>query len=244
MTEISQQRLLQTWELGHSWDPEQRVQALLGLCEPQKTSEEIAEVPLGERNSILVTLHQRLFGSQLEAATRCGKCDEALDFALPLDQLGFEHISASAQRQQVRSGNLSALVRLPNGNDMKALYSLTSVTEAQATLFQRCILEITRKDAPVTLAELTEEEFAQLEDAITKSDPRMEILLDLQCPECSHRWQATLELGMFIWSALDIYARRLLEEVHLLASIYGWSEQSILCMNPQRRNYYVRRLIQ
>jgi hypothetical protein len=43
----------------------------------------------------------------------------------------------------------------------------------------------------------------------------------------------------FFWSEISAEARRLLLEVHNLASAYGWSESDILSMSALRRRYYL-----
>jgi hypothetical protein len=44
-----------------------------------------------------------------------------------------------------------------------------------------------------------------------------------------------------LWRALDRWARTALDEVRRLARGYGWSEQDILAMHPNRRRYYLER---
>ena len=38
---------------------------------------------------------------------------------------------------------------------------------------------------------------------------------------------------------VEMAARRLLPEVHALASSYGWSEKEILALSPARRRSYI-----
>jgi hypothetical protein len=42
----------------------------------------------------------------------------------------------------------------------------------------------------------------------------------------------------FLWNELDDWAARILSQVHILASNYGWSESEIVALSPQRRQYY------
>jgi hypothetical protein len=42
-----------------------------------------------------------------------------------------------------------------------------------------------------------------------------------------------------LWAEIEVRAKRLLLEVHLLATAYGWSEAEILSLNAQRREFYL-----
>jgi hypothetical protein len=43
----------------------------------------------------------------------------------------------------------------------------------------------------------------------------------------------------FFWKEINHWANRILREVHLLASTYGWSEADILALTPTRRQWYL-----
>jgi hypothetical protein len=51
-----------------------------------------------------------------------------------------------------------------------------------------------------------------------------------------------LDIGHFLWLEVCSAAKRLIAEIHELAWAYGWSENSILRMSPQRRNAYIEML--
>ena len=71
-------------------------------------------------------------------------------------------------------------------------------------------------------------------------DSRAETLLDLVCPACAHAWQGIFEIMPFLWTAIRVRARRLLQEVDVLARVYGWTETDILAMSETRRGLYVQ----
>ena len=77
-----------------------------------------------------------------------------------------------------------------------------------------------------------------LGEQLSLADPLAEVLLDLQCPVCKGSFQETLDLAAFFWSELEGRSKRLLLDVHILASAYGWSEAEILGLSPARRNFY------
>ena len=84
---------------------------------------------------------------------------------------------------------------------------------------------------------------ADVVDAIVahmaQADPQADIQLSLVCPQCGHQWQAAFDIASFFWSEINAWANRMLREVHILASRYGWSETDILAMSPWRRQFYL-----
>ena len=244
MVDFSAKRILEVWEQGVSYSAEARTQALLGLVAPDLSPQALTELVLGDRNMNLLELRQRLFGPILQAYVECSACGEALDLEFGIDELGFSSINQVLEINPVSTGSISAQVRLPNSQDLVALASQNNIEDGRRLLFSRCILELRRDDDTIVLHDLNEDELDQLEKAISELDPRMEILFDLQCPQCTHNWQSSLEISSYLWSEYDTYARQLLENVHILASTYAWSETDILAMNEQRRQYYLGRIIQ
>jgi hypothetical protein len=64
-------------------------------------------------------------------------------------------------------------------------------------------------------------------------------MLDFACPSCGHEWQSLFDIAAFFWAEIAAQARRLLREVHQLASAYGWREADILAMSARRRRAYL-----
>ena len=82
-----------------------------------------------------------------------------------------------------------------------------------------------------------------VEARMSKLDPQGETILELRCAACGHQWRAALDIGRFFWQELAAEARRLLREVHLLASAYGWGEAEILALTPARRDAYLAQVM-
>jgi hypothetical protein len=87
--------------------------------------------------------------------------------------------------------------------------------------------------------EWTEEEVEEIGNRMALADPMAEILMDLTCPECGHRSNKALDLVAFLWSEIEARAKRLLWEIHALASAYGWPERDILALSDHRRRLYL-----
>jgi hypothetical protein len=61
----------------------------------------------------------------------------------------------------------------------------------------------------------------------------------IDCPACGTHQVLDLDIGRFLWREVSVAARRMLAEVHLLASAYGWAERDVLALSPARRAAYL-----
>ena len=71
------------------------------------------------------------------------------------------------------------------------------------------------------------------------ADPLAQLTLPLECPNCRRTWDGELNIASFFWREISVMARRLLGEIHELASRYGWSESHILRLSEVRRYAYL-----
>jgi hypothetical protein len=89
------------------------------------------------------------------------------------------------------------------------------------------------------LSGATDEMVENVGTALATADPLAEMRVALNCPACDHAWDDCIDVASFIWAELDAHARRLLWEVHALASAYGWSESETLSLSAARRAKYL-----
>jgi hypothetical protein len=110
-------------------------------------------------------------------------------------------------------------------------------------LARRCVVEARRGEQLVDAADLPDEVFALLDERVAAADPFAEILLTLACEACGHAWQECLDIAAFFHAELAWAAGRLLDQVHLLARSYGWSQAEVLALGPRRRQAYLERIL-
>jgi hypothetical protein len=127
--------------------------------------------------------------------------------------------------------------RLLDSSDLQAASRCRDVASARALLLARCVLDADAAALPPDVVE-------RIAAALEAADPLAETLLDLHCPACEGEWQIAFDIAAFLQSEVDLQARRLLGEVHVLARGYGWSEADILAMSPRRRRDYLELLLQ
>ena len=233
MPVMDAQSLLVCWERGRSRHPLDRAVLLHAAAVPSQDADSLPDRPLGERNAALLRLHEQLAGDALQSSVDCPECHERLEFALSSSTLRARAVAAPPH---VRVGDVT--VRVPTTRDLASIANEPDEAVAARTLLQRLISqEVVAEhsfDAP-TLDQLTR----ALEDA----DPCADLTVDSTCPACGHAWNAPLDVAAFLWEEIDVRARRLLDEVHVLAHAYGWTEREILRLSDARRGAYLERVL-
>jgi hypothetical protein len=135
--------------------------------------------------------------------------------------------------------------RLPTSRDLARIAVQAGERDAAPQLLNLCLVG---REAAEGLEDTgpakawSEEELELIGSRLAQADPLAEILLDFQCPACQESFEEALDLASFFWSELEGRARRLLLDVHALASAYGWSEAEILALSQPRRNFYLRQV--
>lgn len=232
MQALSAERLLRAWELGRGRHPIDRAVLLHALAEPDADPNALADQPLGRRNRAVLALRTATFGRQLPAWLDCPACGERLE--LSLDSATLEALAAPADGPVEVAG---LRFRLPTSRDLAAVAGDTSADAAALHLLEHCL--IAAPDAPTpALSTLIE----AASDALEQADPWADPSFDSTCGACGHSWDVRLDIAAFLWDELDARARRLLDEVHLLASAYGWPEADILALSEPRRAAYLQRV--
>jgi len=230
--------IVRLWETASRYHPVDQALAMLQPVSPNLGHDELAALPLGQRNTLLLSLRRATFGDVLPGVDHCPACAATVEFELSCRDLQMEDTEAGPQRLNVDGYRLT--VRPLNSLDLAEAARAGSALDARSVLLQRCVFEARCGNDPVAPWQLPGTIADQVPGTALAADPRAEILLDLQCPDCSHRWQNVLDIANVLWLEISARARRLLMEVHVLASAYGWREADIFALSPQRRAAYLK----
>jgi hypothetical protein len=225
MPGIAAARLLEAWEQGQTQHPLHRSLTLLRICETKQTIDDLASLPIGERDRRLIAVRQRLFGSRFDAVAECPRCQEKLELTFTADQLPVG--AAAPALSEVAADGRAIPVRLPNTLDLLEA-ALERPERRVPALLERCA----GGDLSPCAAEAVQERMAEM-------DPMARIQIQLGCPACGHGWSEVFDIASYLWTEVSDRALRLLRETHTLARAYGWSEADILPMTPQRRRVYL-----
>ncbi len=233
MTALDGADLLRLWERGAALHPIDRALLILALADPGRTGAELARLPLGRRDALLLAVRARTLGERLEAHERCPVCAEHVEFELDCATLAGGD-DAPLEPWSVEAGGMRLAVRALDSFDAAAAVA-AGPAAAYDELLQRAVVSA----EPMPAGELPAEVAAAVAASLAEHDPRAELALDVRCPGCGHRWQTVLDVAGFVWAELMARAQRMLQDVHLLARAYGWSEPEILALGDSRRAAYV-----
>jgi hypothetical protein len=178
---------------------------------------------LSKRRQGLLAVAVATKGARRFVTTSCDApgCGEKLDLELDLlalrqDWRG-DHVEFSGGR-----------LRLPRPADLESLDS----------------------DAPYTLATVLFEGVPperegwerEAEQVLSAADPLGDLELRAECYNCGAPIALPLSLEGFLLSELATTVTRLLDEIHVLAFAYHWTETQIMALPEARRHHYLARI--
>jgi hypothetical protein len=227
---------LAIWEESAGQPPVERAIVLLSAC-CGASREEIARLSIAARDRGLFAIHQLCFGPILDAFAQCPACGDALEYSLRIDD--FTTQSGGELPLQVEKDGVSVAIRLPNSIDLRAVSNCGDLGRAGRILLERCVVSAKVDEVDVPAETLSADVIDAISSRLAAADPLAEVLIDLTCIACRHQWQVLLDVERFLWAKITALAKRLLLEVHALASAYGWTEREILSLGHARRRKYL-----
>jgi hypothetical protein len=222
--------LLALWDRGAARHGLDRSALLGAYARPDLPPEAITDLPLGEITTTLLRLREANFGALIHSHVDCEQCGQRLELTLDVRSL-LQPVPNEATGARAIDGS-GLLVRAPTLRDLAAVANETDAGSAARRLLERCTTE-------GDVASLSDAALTELEDALEAADPNADLAFDVHCEACGHRSTAQLDAGELLWEEIDVRARALLAEVHLLARAYGWREGEILALSPARRTSYL-----
>lgn len=226
MRELSASEILSVWERGRGRTLPERALELVaagGYPEPPEL------LLVGERDALLVALRELTLGASLAAVVSCPSCAELLEVELAAADLRQENAPSGAEPLELELEGRRTRFRLPTAADLVAVASAADVEEGRGLLLERCVVD----------GELTAEGEEALAARMAEADPGAWVELELACPDCGEEWSAPFDIVSFFWAEVDACARRLVRDVHALASAYGWRESDVLALSADRREAYL-----
>ena len=229
MRAFSNSDLLDLWERGSALHPLDRGLLALGAAMPEVSSATLADWTLGRRNRSLMELHCRCFGSRLQGWGACISCGEKMEFELDARAMAQQN-AAQCEESVMFNGQR---FRLPSSRDLADVAGVMDSQQAAIRLLERCR---SGEDATLTLSD---DDMERVGAQMALADPLAEIRIALRCPACGHESTETLDIVSFLWEEIQARAKRLLWEVHSIASAYGWTEHEVLSLSTARRSHYL-----
>ena len=239
MSTLSASELLTAWERGLGQRLLDRALTLLAATDPQSPPNALAKLSIGRRDAGLLSLREKIFGPQLTGLADCPRCHEQLELSFKAADIRNSSDAAALEELSVRLEDWQVVFRLPNSDDLMAISDCRDAIAGRAMLLRRCILSVEENgerrafdDAPANVVEAVVQKMGE-------ADTLGDVHLALTCPLCGHEWQAPFDIASFLWTEVNAWAHRTLQDVNELARAYGWREADILALSPLRRQVYL-----
>ncbi len=221
--------------------PVQRACALLASGCTDTPEEVLGALNIGRRDAELLKLRESLFGLEMMGVVNCPRCCESLELTF----LTTEMHSVQPPEEQLETLSLSAEgyeieFRLPTSQDAIQAAGEKDPLAASYAILRRCLVSIKRGGQAVPPEDLPFEVADAVVHRMEEIDALADVRLSIACPNCAHQWQSTFDIVSFLWGEIDAWARRMLSDVHVLASAYGWNERDIVTLSPVRRQFYLQ----
>jgi len=247
MQPLSASDLLDVWERGAGRTPVEQGLVLLAYAFPRAPYSRLAGLTIGQRDACLLELRALTFGAQLSGVVTCPACGERLEMGFDAGDLLRSGASLPDPESGETQPETSALVlapyeidfRLPTSADLNAAARREDPGQARQQLLQACLVDVRKDGQAVPAGELPAPILEAVGERIGQVEPLADLDLAAVCPACGHAWHVLFDIVSFFWSEIEARAARLMREVHVLASAYGWREADILALSPWRRQRYL-----
>lgn len=239
MRALSAGELLDVWEAGFAQPPTERALALLAVACPETSPDALAAISIGQRDAKLIMLRELLWGPRMDGVVVCPNCRDRLELLLNTQQIysGSQRTTSGANFLSIAGYEMT--LRLPTSLDVIAVADQSDAEGCRSLMLERCLTSVVKGDAPVDIDKLSPEVMESVVTSMAEADPLADIQLHLTCPSCEHRWHTVFDIVSFLWTEIEVWAWRILSDVHTLARAYGWRERDILTLSPTRRQFYL-----
>jgi hypothetical protein len=231
--------LLDIWEQGLAQPSGRRALTLLAAACPDTPPDALARLSIGQRDGRLLRLREWTFGPQLVGLATCPGCSERLELTFNVSDIRMDPETEAAETLSLNDAGYEVHFRVPNSLDMEFIAASKDLTTTRHILLDRCILSAQISGKEKAIDQLPADVVDAVVEEMAKADPQADVQLALSCSSCGHQWQAIFDIVSFFWSEINVWAHRILREVHVLASAYGWTEIHILALSPGRRRSYM-----
>jgi hypothetical protein len=198
----------------------------------------LADLTVGARDAMLLAVREATFGPDLAALIHCAHCGERIEAAFKTYDLRPERAAEPAATVTLEHAGYVLQLRPLTSRDLAAA-AHGDLAQRRRVLLDRCLVAASAHGSAAPAANLPGEVVQAAAARLAEADPGADLRLAVSCPGCGHQWQAVFDIVSFFWSELDVWAHRMLREVHILASAYGWSERDILALSAVRRRHYL-----
>lgn len=191
------------------------------------SEDELWDLAVQTRILLLLGISELSLAPPIEVHLACA-CGETA--AIELSAAEIASFAASRRRDElvVEMDGASVRLRLPTGRDQLCWAQLAANGDVARQVLEALVVEGELSDALVIAAD----------QLLSAADPLVEFELCSTCPACGAGLERPVDLERIALTRLRHARRGLLDQVHLLASSYHWTEATIATLPAWRRIEY------
>lgn len=244
MRPLTTTELLAVWEAGEQQSLLEKSLHLLRLAYSAADLNSVATLSIGERDACLLLLRERLFGRRLVNKATCPTCTETVEWETNTCDLHLQAPIAAEQPREfvLEEEGFTIRFRLPNSHDLRRAMMQAGDQFKPQQLLAACLLHIRRNAQEYAFEALPPSLIEALNERMAQEDPQANIQMLVGCPGCGAQWEVRFDIVSYLWLEIDNWAHHVLQQVYVLAKAFGWSENDILRLSPQRRQLYLTML--
>lgn len=224
------------------------VTRLLSLCLRKPDGggypeDELWQCSLRDRLQALIAIVIGTQGQNLGLRVNCTQPDCRELVEIELDLTNFKQAGQVGLFSCKPAPDTELQLRLPNGYDQ--LEWLNKSGTHTDSIFSQMATSLTTRlngEIPPEGWQIPEAWLDLISSELEKRDTLMNLEINTVCPACQHDLRVDLDIEEKLLALLASEQKRMLEQIHQLASVYHWTEAEIISLSRQRRLYYLKRI--
>jgi hypothetical protein len=210
--------------------------ALMLLALSGHPADDLADLPLAERNMRLIALRGAMYGRTQTMLCDCPRCGDTQEIDLPLDDLQEALATAPPPLETITVEGTEVQLRALTSRDLSRIAHERDANRAATILLSSATSTTTNA---LTAPETPERNRAKVRARIEAREEAAFIRLSFACSACGHGWSEIFDPGEALFSEVSADAGRLIRQIVTLAERFGWSEAEILALPTERRATYL-----
>jgi hypothetical protein len=224
---------------------------VLGIGPYAATPDAIRDLSVGDRDYLLLALRGATFGPKVSRVFTCpqASCGAKMDLDLFVaDFPVYERPAQPSHRLRIAGPEAGTLLdveyRVPRGREQELIAAWPSgpLDSLRDRFLESCVVRVALAGdgAELPFAALPASCKETLAEIIEETSPRVELELELVCPECAHTFDVLFDPASLLLDDIGADRAGFERELHLLAFHYHWSLDEILRLARPRRQRFLR----
>jgi len=223
---------------------------VLGIGPYSATPDAIRDLSVGDRDYLMLRLRGATFGPSLSRVFTCpeARCGAKMDLDLLVTDFPVHERPARHSHQLQVAGQSGTLLeieyRVPRGREQELIAACPAGPREvlRDRFLESCIVRaaLAGDGAALPFGALPASSKEALVDVLEETSPRVELEVELVCPECTHAFDVVFDPASLLFEEIGADRAAFERELHLLAFHYHWSLDEILQLSRPRRQRFLR----